>query len=221
MNKSALLTEEVEYKGHCINIYIDDCPDDPRSWDNMGTFYTAHRHYQPEESFKANFDIEDVCEDGQPGDFSKSFLKEYVALNIYLYDHGGLTISSVPFSCPWDSGWFGMVAVSIEKVKKEYGWKKLTKSRRSKIEKYLQGEIEIYDQYLRGEVYRYEVTPVGDEDNVLESVGGYFGDYGIEEIKADCRAIIDFHIRDGARREHEERQRILSPEIPFPEFAIN
>jgi hypothetical protein len=30
-------------------------------------------------------------------------------LPVYLYDHGGLALSSTPFSCKWDSGWLGIV----------------------------------------------------------------------------------------------------------------
>ena len=114
--------EQITYKGHHINIYYDDCPESPREWSNLGTFYTAHRRYRPEKEFDEHFDFDEVC-DGRPGNIRKSFLQKHVALNLFLYDHSGLSISSGPFSCRWDSGWFGIVAVSVEQVKKEYGWK--------------------------------------------------------------------------------------------------
>lgn len=212
--------EQTEYRGHHINIYRHEDRESPRKWSNLGTFYTTHRHYKPEENFDKHFDIDKVCENGRPGVFSKSFLKEYIALNIYLYDHSGQTISSGPFSCGWDSGWFGMVAVDIEKVKKEYGWKVLTQSRRRKIEGYLQGEIDTYDQYLRGDVYGFQVTTAEDDTDILDSCWGYYGNDGLEQIEAECRATIDHHIADQKKQAWLERIRVLGPELPFPEFAL-
>lgn len=153
--------------------------------------------------------------------FSDSFEKQYIALKIYLYDHSGQTISSSPFFYPWDSGLFGIVAVSVEKVKKEYDWKLLTADRRRKIEGYLQGEIATYDNYLRGEVYGYRITPADDKDDVLESCWGYFGDSGLEQLEDECRAIIDSHIAEQKEQEYKERLRIFGPELAFPELALN
>ena len=90
--------EQITYKGHHINIYYDDCPESPREWSNLGTFYTAHRRYRPEKEFDEHFDFDEVC-DGRPGNIRKSFLQKHVALNLFLYDHSGLSISSGPFSC--------------------------------------------------------------------------------------------------------------------------
>lgn len=214
------LFKQIEYRGHHINIYRDENPDSPREWDPLGTFYTAHGRYQPEKNFYKHFDMDEVYENGHPGVFSAAFLKKHIALNIYLYDHSGLTISSSPFSCRWDSGWFGMVAVDIEKVKKEYGWKVLTQSHRRKIEGYLQGEIDTYDQYLRGDVYGFQVTPAEDDTDIIESCWGYYGDDGLKQIEAECRATIDYHIADQKKQAWLERIRIFGPELPFPEFAV-
>lgn len=212
--------EQITYKRYHINIYYDESPESPREGDNLGTFYTAHRRYRPEKDFTSHFNFDKVC-DGRPGNLRKSFLRDYIALNIFLYDHSGQTISSSPFSCPWDSGWFGIVAVSVEKAKQEYGWKVLTKSRREKIERYLQGEIDTYDQYLRGEVYGFEVTPENDDTKVLDTCWGFFGDDGIKEIKNECRAFIDAEIVRKKKQEWKERLRIMGPELPFPEFALS
>lgn len=213
------LYEQITYKGHHINIYYDADPQSPREWDNLGTFYTSHPHYRPEEDFYRHFEREEVFDEYR--DFLDSFEKKYIALKIYLYDHSGLTISSGPFACPWDSGLFGMVAVNIDKVKKEYGWKKITAARRRKIESYLQGEIDTYDQYLRGEIYGYRITPEDHDDEVLDSCWGFFGDNGIEQLKVECRDTIDGLVADSKKQEQEEVLRIFGPELPFPEFALS
>lgn len=214
------LYETLCHRGYDINIYYDTSPESPREWDNLGTFYTSHRRYRPEKEFDEHFQWEEVFD--RYGDFSDLFEKRYIALKIYLYDHSAQTISSSPFSCPWDSELFGIVAVSVEKVKKEYGWKVLTRARRRKIEEYLQGEIDTYDNYLRGEVYGYRITPADDKDDVLESCWGYFGDSGLDQLKDECRDMIDHLISEKERREHEEHLRIFGPELPlFPEVALN
>lgn len=207
--------EQITYKGHHINIYYDESPESPRKWSNLGTFYTAHPRYQTEEDFYQHFEQEDVFDEYR--DFLDSFEKTYIALKIYLYDHSGLTISSVPFSCQWDSGWFGIVAVSIEQVKKEYGWKVLTQSRRKKIEEYLQNEIDTYNEYLHGEVYGFQITPEDDDTEILDSCWGFFGNDGLDQLKSECRAFID----DKIDEDNRARLRLLGPELPFPEFALS
>lgn len=217
----ATLYKQTEYRGHHINIYYDESPESPREWSNLGTFYTAHRHYRPEKEFDEHFDINEVCVDGRPGHFRKAFLRDYIALNIYLYDHSGQTISSSPFSCRWDSGWFGIVAVSVEAVKKEFGWDKITSYRRRKIKSYLQNEIDTYNEYLHGEVYGFQITSVSDDSEVLESCWGYFGDDGLDQLKDECRDMIDNIITRQEEQERAERLCIFGPELPFPEFAFN
>lgn len=211
--------EQITYKGHHINIYYAECPENPREWDNLGTFYTSHPHYRPEEDFYRHFERKEVFDEYR--DFLDSFEKKYIALKIYLYDHSGLTISSGPFSCPWDSGLFGMVAVSIEKVKKEYGWKVLTQSRRKKIEEYLQNEIDTYNEYLHGEVYGFQITPEDDDTEILDSCWGFFGDDGLDQLKDECQAFIDEKIAEDNRQELANRLRLYGPELPFPEFALS
>lgn len=39
------LCEKEEYRGLTINVYYDENPDDPRSWDNVATFVCEHRNY--------------------------------------------------------------------------------------------------------------------------------------------------------------------------------
>lgn len=185
------LYERIAYKGHHIDICYDDDARNPRKeFDNLGTLYTAHRRYRPEKEFDARFNINGVFE-GRIGNFRKSFLKEHIALPVYLYEHGGVTVSTSPFSCPWDSGFFGIIAVPLEKVRKEYGWKNITAKRRERIETYLQGEIDLLDDYYTGKVFGYRITPENDSDNVLESCRGFYGTGSLEDMETECRHIID------------------------------
>ncbi len=186
-----ILYNQIEYNGYQINIFYDDNADSPReTYDNLGTLYTAHRYYRPEKELEDHFDIDNVFE-GDTDNFRESFLKEYIALPVYLYEHGGITVSTSPFSCPWDSGLFGIIAVSLDTVREEYGWKYITANRRKKIESYLQNEIKTLDDYYTGEVFGYRITTKDNKDNELESGWGYYGIESVKELETECRHIID------------------------------
>jgi len=118
--------------------------------------------------------------------------KHYISLPLYLYDHGGITMSTGSFACPWDSGQVGFIYVSIAKVKAEYGWKVLTAKRRKQIEQYLRNEVQTYDHYLTNNVYGFTVEQWdgagwGNE----HSCWGFFGD-DVNESGMMCYLDRDF-----------------------------
>lgn len=76
-------------------------------------------------------------------------------------------------------------------MREEYGWKRITASRRKRIEEYLKGEIETLDDYYTGEVFGYRITPEDDDSNDLESCWGFYGTDSLKEMEAECRHIID------------------------------
>lgn len=106
---------------------------------------------------------------------SQGLDKYYLMLPLYLYEHSGITMSTGPFSCPWDSGQVGWIYVSRERVREEYGWKVITKSRAEQINRYLTSEVETYDHYLTGEVYGYVIEDEYGEE--LDSCWSYYGDH--------------------------------------------
>jgi len=101
--------------------------------------------------------------------------KHFIILPLYLYDHSGITMNTSGFYCPWDSGQVGYIYVSKEDVRKEWGWKYLTEKRIEKIRQILRTEVEIYDHYLTGMVFGYQVecNMCGNE---LDSCWGFYGD---------------------------------------------
>jgi hypothetical protein len=103
----------------------------------------------------------------------KAINKHYIILPLYLLDHSGISISTGPFSCPWDSGHVGYIYVTKEKARKEYNWKYITKSRIETIKSYLKQEVKTYDQYLTGDTYSYVIS--NDDNDHIDSCGGFFG----------------------------------------------
>jgi hypothetical protein len=107
---------------------------------------------------------------------------DYKVLSIkplYLYDHSGITISTKSFNDRWDSGQVGWVIVDEKQLNKICG--EDYERSEEKLSSIIEGEVDTYDKYLTGEVYRYEVYEVetcslGHEHrNLVESCGGYFG----------------------------------------------
>lgn len=165
------MSEELKYKGYTIKVIQDSDPMNPRDDDNLGVMCCYHRNYQ----------LGDTKHDHPSPEALKEFLKanadKIVQLPLYLYDHSGITMNTTGYShCDsqgWDWGQVGVIYITYEKIRKEYGWKALTKKRLAKIASYLQGEVETYDQFLTGDVYGYQVVDSKGED--ADSCWGYFG----------------------------------------------
>lgn len=194
--------KEVTYRNHTIKIIQDDDPCNPRTeWDNLGVMVCFHNRYQigdeghgfRAEDYKGWDDLEaDIEREHGPS----------IILPIYMYDHSGITIRTTPFSCQWDSGQIGFIFLQKERARKEYGWKVINKKREEQLRGYLKGEVEVYDQYLTGNVYGYQVVSPDGED--LDSCWGYYGDPEESGLLDEARSHIDWHV-DKARKERIEQ----------------
>ena len=56
--------------------------------------------------------------------------------------------------------------------------------------KALKVELEVYDQYLRGEVYWFSVE--NKQGDLIDSCGGF---YGYDAVIAEAKDVIDYHIQ--------------------------
>lgn len=182
--------EKHEYRGLTISIETDDDPESPRDWDNLGKLICFHKRYDLGD--KHNLRHEDFRGWAELEQHLRRELGAVVVLPLYLYDHSGITISTTPFNCPWDSGQIGFAYVTRETILKEYAAKSVTKALLAKVEKGLRGEVETYDQYLRGEVYGYTVTDRTGEQ--LDSCWGFYGsDYCLAQAKEAADTYADDH----------------------------
>jgi hypothetical protein len=195
--------ETKQIDGYKIRIEQDSDPCNPRTeWDNLGTMVCFHRQYtlgdlkSPKNKQNGGkyhgMDMEEAQEFEA---VARADAKNYVVLSLFLYDHSGITISTNPFSCPWDSGKVGFIFVSKKTLVEEKimtADESLTNIKlRMKIVKYLEGEVETYDKYLRGDVCGYVVeSPDGDE---VDSCWGYFGE---KDAMGDAEAVVKNHLAD-------------------------
>ena len=144
---------------YVLEIFQEDSPESPREWDNLGTMICFHRRYNLGD--EGNFFSPDNFNSWEEQrEWIEKSIKPVVLLPLYLYDHSGITISTSPFSCQWDSGQVGWIFVTKEQVRKEYGVKRITKDIVEKVTNVLEGEVKTYDQYLTGDVYGYRLSKI-------------------------------------------------------------
>lgn len=144
-----------------LRIIEDQDPSNPRENDNLGTLACFHRRYT----------LGDVQPRINPRDYEASLPPESLVLPVYMYDHGGLALSTTPFSCQWDSGQLGIIHVSPQRIEEEYGAD--TPETRALAAQVLRAEIAEYHCYVAGEAYGYEV--LDEAGNTLDSCFGFLG----------------------------------------------
>ena len=171
-----------------IEIFPDDDAQSPREDDNLGTMVCFNRRYNLG-------DKHSYCKDDYESwkELEADIIKTEkvgVILPLMIYDHSGITMYVGTSGDRWDSSFVGFIFISKEKIRKEFSWKRITKKRLEKIETYLRGEVETYDQYLRGDCYGYRITDT-DNDEEVDSCWGYYGDdYCLEEAESVVNSII-------------------------------
>ena len=149
---------------YTLKIIQDNNSESPREWDNLGTIVVSNNY---------RYNFADICKDvGYIEELAADKDKDNITLPVYIYDHSGITINTTGFSCPWDSGQVGIIYVSKEKIRSEYGWKYITKGRRFKILEYLKNEVTTLDQWLTGDVWGFKLYENGEEIN---SCWSYYG----------------------------------------------
>jgi len=175
--------ETIKHNGHTINIYPDHDAESPREWDNLGTMLCFHKRYVLGDKHDLKSDEFYGWEDVEY--YIEHELDAAVILPLYIYDHGGVTISTTPFSCPWDSGQVGFIYISKEKIRKEFGIKKITQKVKERMTNLLLSEVKTYDMFLTGQVYGYEIEGTGD------SCWGFYGEKeAIEQAKEAVGCLI-------------------------------
>lgn len=197
-----------------LTMDIDECAESPREWDNIATIISKGGDWDISDNgwrmnaeefaeflhkkldkkcpeIKGLEDIDHIVNCGS----AKNYI---VCKPVYMYDHSGQTISLYPFGCPWDSGCCGYVFVFKDKILKEFSdanddnW-------RDKAEEVIKSEIDIYDDYIQGNVYGYCLEEghavehkdlvtgaiwISTEYEVVDSCCGFYGDCSLDILHA-------------------------------------
>jgi hypothetical protein len=190
--------EETTFGNYTIKVMADHDPISPREWDNLGTmvcfgnygylgdvngqkeYYNDRDRLWHELSGLYDEEHTDYLTDGQIERVRKVAFEKHIILPLYIYDHSGITMNTSGFSCPWDSGQVGYIYISLEKVREEYGCKRVSKKMRERIAGYLRNEVKTFDQFITGDVYGYDITRE-DEDGEEVDVDSCWGFYGYDD----------------------------------------
>ena len=186
---------EIKIGNTILRLIQDTDARSPREWDNLGKIAYKHSRYnlgEEEISDPIDWLTEKLGHLDHEGDYTdevrkeleEEFFEEFVALPLYLYDHSGMTMATTPFSCKWDSGQCGYIYCTMKDLE-NVGWNKEWmeetypgKSLKEVGLHYLQGEVDVLDQYLTGEVYGFELVKVDEEGEaeIIDSCWGFYGD---------------------------------------------
>jgi hypothetical protein len=204
------LFKRVQNNNMRLSLYHDTNAENPRYWDsNVGTMVCWHSKYRlGDKQFattESKFFFENLATDvlGMNIDDDKVLTKEQreeveskiIFLPVYMFDHSGITISTTPFGCKWDSGQIGYIYVTKEKAERVFGLRDADLI--TTATEHLNIEVEIYNDYLAGDVYRYTLE-VSEECScckhcrwdVVESEGGFYGsdlkDNGLYDSVTNC-----------------------------------
>jgi len=216
----------IEYRGFNITVEkdTDTDVDSPRTWNNFGTMVCWHSKYilgdvQPTISpndyiynlfpLDVHERIDDLGLDDENWNARiwSEFSDRFVHLPIYMYEHGGITIRTTPFSCPWDSSQIGFIYISNEDADKAFLF---MGNERLDARECLIAEVEIYNQYLTGDVWYYSVD---DHDgNFLFGCGDV---YGYDDAVKMAKEEIDHHVRHEITEKQKRIKDMIMNRVPL------
>ena len=167
----------IENERYKLEIFDDLDPTNPREFDNLGTMVCFHSRYilGDETDLKSSaFSSWKELES-----YLYKIEKALIVIPIFMYDHSGLSVNTTGFSCPWDSGQIGFIYASKERIRNEYGYKRISKKLEEQVIELLCSEVDLYNDYLSGNVYSFTLTDK-EKDEELDSSSGFYGTDYIE-----------------------------------------
>ena len=161
--------------------YDSDC-ESPFDGDDGIRIVVLHRRYSDPAKGACGSDPNEVMQ------WAKDNAKDWFVAPLWLYDHSGVAYRAGvanPFSCPWDSGQVGIIALK----RSEWG---SGKESDAKLLEYAKNAAETYGQWANGECYGYRVIKARrfedgeicrdeDEGEEIDSCYGFIGYDGVEE----------------------------------------
>ena len=177
-----------EYKGHLIEIVVDDDPQNPRGFDcNLGTMVCFHSRYNLGDRTELK---ESMFQSW--GELEEQLIKEgdTIVVPLYMMDHSSLTIrAGSGFSAEdpghWDWGQIGFIYADREKIRDCYNVKYITQKVKSLVRGSLDAEVREYNAFINGDACGYRITR---DDNEIDCCYGYF-DHAV--CLDEAKAIID------------------------------
>lgn len=184
------IIKRAENEDTILEIGLETDAVDPREHaDPMTTMVCFHRNYSLGD--KHSYRQDDYNSWEEVGKAIKEDNAIVLMQPLYMYEHSGITISTGPYSCPWDSGQIGFIYVTRESMA-DAGLLHLEESicetDIQRAQDILDAEVDEYDMYVRGEVYYFRVSSKKTCEccnhtkiEVIDSCTGFYGYEHLEE----------------------------------------
>lgn len=197
---SDYIVEQVEQDGIRLTIEYDTDTMNPREDDcGLGSRMVCfHRRYNLPNEENFNHNDYNTWEEMEQAIRKENDIA--VILPVWMYDHSGISLSTGR-TCSWDSGQVGFIYITKPMIRQLRNCKYVTKKLLKAEEEFLIGQIELYSQYLNGEVYYFKLeeskkvmvtkTYANGEQHEFEEVeyeeldscGGF---YSKDDMKDNC-----------------------------------
>ena len=185
------MAEQLEFDGfikhnYTLRIIQDSNPESSREWDNLGSFYTTKNNgYIKREISIYDYEQDEEFDFGSDVDSDTERLSKlgYIAIPVSVYDHSSWTVFT-GVANGWDSGCIGFYVVSREKIREDFGCKRISKKLLERVKNILEDEIKTFDRYIQGEVWGFEITKDGEH---LDSCWGFYEEDDFETFQNHIR----------------------------------
>jgi len=168
--------KNIQQSGYTLRILTDDSYESPADWDNLGQIAYCSDRYTLGTEHVSRDRLDEIAQGIEDGSL--------IGLPVFAYVHSGATISTSPFSCPWDSGQCGFVYCKASDAEDNWAGDPHFRANALRV---LSGEVKTFDQYLRGDVYGYVI-----EDKDGDVVDSCWGFYGIEYAEEEARSALNY-----------------------------
>ena len=203
--------EVIKHEGLVVKIYQDTDTQGPESWgDDNGFLVHYHRDFQQEhESVLVEDDLRDLYQ-GNVTDNTKELKRKYHIFSVSAYIHSGvhLTLGNVRFaydSGGWDTSHVGAVFCAKSE------WKTVKKA-----EKFAEGLIESWNQYLSGDVYGFVVEgPDVENAGSGSDIDSCWGFYGLEYAKEEGLAIAKHFAEERRKKKQAKVKAMIKNHVPL------
>ncbi|QIV65788.1 hypothetical protein Cp1R7AA1_028 [Mesorhizobium phage Cp1R7A-A1] len=181
-----------EAPGWSAEISHDEDCEQPYDGDEGVKIVVLHRNYIDPAKGKLGRSADEVQQ------WAKDNARDWYVTNLYMYEHSGVAYRAGernPFSCPWDSGQVGIVAL------KKSDWGRGKGERNAKRLEYAKGVAEEYGRWANGECYGYVLRdPEGEERDSC------WGHIGFEWVEESAKEAAIHAYKQQLQQEAEERE---------------
>ena len=168
---------------------LNDYYYDNDNYDSCVSMFCFHRRYDIGDKHKYSLNHFRSWDE-----FGTQLKKDYdirIIKPLYMYDHSGITISTSPFSCSWDSGQIGFAFFTAEAIRQRFGTKRITERILKRAERVLEDSVRLYDNFLVGNMFELSMLDSNGDcidiqlveyDEIDSVIDTMYSEYATEEL---------------------------------------